>query len=437
MVEKQQLSVIEQLKLCLKHEKFRKLLAVRLVSQTGDGMFQVGLATLFIFNPTSMTTATGVAAAFAVLLLPFTVVGPFAGPLLDRWSRRQVLVYGNLIRTILALFLSGIVLVVSSDHWILYVLALVTLGVNRFLLSGLSAGLPHTLPRELLVMANSITPTLGSIASVVGAALGLVLSFLVPEGAIRNAVALLTAAVLFFSASALARRFQRDELGPTEKPTTSVWKDMSQVINDMVDGAKYLIKRGTPAYGLGIMAIHRFLYGVNFIALILVSRNLMADPMDAEAGMAQFALIGGVSFIGNGLAIVLTPIAHQRMSPSKWIMVCLGLSMISQGILVVTWHKPWIFISAILLGLGVQGAKIAVDTIVQRDTDDRYRGRAFSFYDMMYNSAFVAAAVLAALFLPDTGWSPEVFLGLTFVYVIAAAWYWRKVSAIGEQPREV
>src|SRR5690625_7341699 len=82
---------------------FRKLFAVRLVSQCGDGMFQVGLATLFFFNPQNMATAGGVAAAFAVLLLPFTVVGPFAGPLLDRWRRRQVLLYGNAIRVLLAL----------------------------------------------------------------------------------------------------------------------------------------------------------------------------------------------------------------------------------------------------------------------------------------------------------------------------------------------
>src|SRR5699024_9272271 len=59
------------------HRDFRKLFAVRLVSQCGDGMFQAGLATLFFFSPESMATAGAVAAAFAVLLLPFTVVGPF------------------------------------------------------------------------------------------------------------------------------------------------------------------------------------------------------------------------------------------------------------------------------------------------------------------------------------------------------------------------
>ena len=88
--------VVAELRRLLALTGFRRLFAVRLTSQAGDGMFQVGLATLFFFSPESAGTATGVAAAFAVLLLPFTVVGPWAGVLLDRWRRRQVLLVGNL-----------------------------------------------------------------------------------------------------------------------------------------------------------------------------------------------------------------------------------------------------------------------------------------------------------------------------------------------------
>ena len=89
---------------------FRRLFAVRLVSQASDGMFQIGLATLFFFSPENASTATGVAAAFAVLLLPFTIVGPWAGVLLDRWRRRQVLLYGNLVRVALTLVIATIML---------------------------------------------------------------------------------------------------------------------------------------------------------------------------------------------------------------------------------------------------------------------------------------------------------------------------------------
>ncbi|NLI04538.1 MAG: MFS transporter [Actinomycetaceae bacterium] len=399
-------------------------------------MFQVGLATLFFFNPQNATTAIGVAAAFAVLLLPFTVVGPFAGPLLDRWRRRQVLFGGNLVRVALTAILALLVYTVP-ESWVIYVLALVTLGVNRFLLSALSAGLPHTLPKHLLLMANSITPTLGSVAAVFGGALGLLLSLIAGSGPLRNALALVCALTLFAGAALLALRLRADELGPDIRPTRPLSRELSIVVTDLVAGARYLIRRGTPGAGLTIMAIHRFLYGANFIALILISRNLLEDPMDADAGLARFAFIAGISFAGNGLAIVLTPIMHRYVSAHQWILICLGISGVSQMLLMITYTPPLIYVSAVLLGLGVQGAKIAVDTIVQGDTADHYRGRAFSLYDMMYNAAFVGAAALAAFTLPDTGWSAAVFGGLTVVYLLAGSWYGWFIRKIGGEPRVV
>ena len=158
---------------------FRRLFAVRLVSQCADGMFQVGLATLFFFSPETASTATGVAAAFAVLLLPFTVVGPWAGVLLDRWRRRQVLLYGNLVRVALTATIAVIMLVHGVGP-VIYVLALVTLSVNRFLLAALSASLPKVVDGPLLLTANSLTPTLGAASSGIGALLGFVLGRLMP-----------------------------------------------------------------------------------------------------------------------------------------------------------------------------------------------------------------------------------------------------------------
>ena len=75
----------------LQGRDFRRLYGTRLVSQTGDGAFQAALASFIFFNPNNATTAASAAAAFASVLLPYSVVGPFAGVLLDRWSRQRVL----------------------------------------------------------------------------------------------------------------------------------------------------------------------------------------------------------------------------------------------------------------------------------------------------------------------------------------------------------
>jgi hypothetical protein len=65
---------------------FRRLLRVRLTGQLGDGMFQGALFGAAFFNPEKATSAGEAAVAFATLLLPYSLVGPFAGVLLDRWS---------------------------------------------------------------------------------------------------------------------------------------------------------------------------------------------------------------------------------------------------------------------------------------------------------------------------------------------------------------
>lgn len=415
------MSVVGDLRTVAVHRDFRKLFTVRLVSQCGDGMFQAGLATLFFFQPERMATAGDVAVAFTVLLLPFTVVAPFAGPLLDRWRRRQVLLWGNLVRVPLA-FTLAVLMATSGVSPAVYVLALVTLGVNRFLLAALSAGLPHVVPRAQLLMANTITPTLGAVAAVVGAGVAVVLSQVTPEGVVRDAVVLVTAGAFFAGASGLALRLGRDRLGPEERGLP-IGRAVAATLRDLADGAVWLVRRGTPALGLGVMGVHRFLYGVNFIALILMSRNLLVDPGDADAGLAMFALLASISFAGNGLAIVLTPVAHERMRPSTWVVVCLGIGVLSQALLAFSWAFAVVAASAVLLGLSVQGAKIAVDTIVQRDTDDDYRGRAFSLYDMLYNAAFVGAAALAAGVLPDDGWSAVVFAALALTYAATAIGY--------------
>ena len=205
------------------------------------------------------------------------------------------------------------------------------------------------------------------------------------------------------------------------------------VVHDLVGGARYLLRRRTPAHALGIMAWHRLCYGAVFMASILISRNLLNDPANVDAGLRTFAAVLGATGVGFSAAVVLTPLLSPRMGPHRWIVLCLLLAGVSQLMLAVSVAWPVVVAGAALLGLAAQAAKIAVDTIVQRDTDDAYRGRAFSLYDVLYNAAFVGAAALGAVALPDTGWSRGAFVGLAVAYLLGAFLFSRAPAA----PREV
>src|SRR3954451_5053641 len=85
---------------------FRRLFSVRLASQFTDGVFQVALASYVVFSPERAPSPAAIASALAVVLLPFSVLGPFVGVLLDRWSRRQVAAGSNFVRVALLVVLA-------------------------------------------------------------------------------------------------------------------------------------------------------------------------------------------------------------------------------------------------------------------------------------------------------------------------------------------
>ena len=415
--------MIRELRELLRLRDFRKLLSIRLLSQTGDGMFQVGLATLFFFSPEGASTATGVAQAFAVLLLPFTVVGPWAGVLLDRWRRRQVLLVGNLVRVVITLTIA-LILLTDGLGPAVYVLALVNLSINRFLLSALSASLPRVVGGRLLLTANSATPSLGAAASIAGAAAGFAMGLVLAPGRSRDAAILAVAALVLATASSLATTMDRDLLGPDSRADAeSTRRALHALGRGLVDGARHLHRRGTPARALAVMATHRFAFGVVFVASILISRNLLADPADASDGLRMFGTVLAASAGGFTLAVILTPVLSPRTGPHAWIVYCLMLAAASQLLLTATIARWAVLAGAAALALAAQGTKIAVDTIVQRDTFDAFRGRAFALYDVLYNAAFVGAAALAALVLPDSGYSQGVFAALALAYLATAAIY--------------
>ena len=121
----------------LAERDFRKLFASRLVSQTGDGVFNAGFAAYAFFSAQTFPDPVAAVNAFAVLYLPYSLIGPFAGVFIDRWSRRQIIVWGALIRAAMVV-VAGFIVLAGQTGIPLYISALAVLGVNRFFLSASS-----------------------------------------------------------------------------------------------------------------------------------------------------------------------------------------------------------------------------------------------------------------------------------------------------------
>jgi MFS family permease len=432
-------SSASELRGVLRRRDFRRLYATRLSSQASDGIFQVGLASLFLFSPERATGAGGVAAAFTVLLLPYSLVGPFAGVFLDRWRRRQVLVWANVGRAAMVLGVAGLILA-GVTGVLLYAAVLACLSVNRFYLAGLSAALPHVVPREDLVMANSVSTTSGSIAAIAGGGLGVALKAMFGVGDAGDARVIVCAAGVYLLAGALAARMDRDLLGPDlETSSAATRRALRHVAVGLVDGARHVWMHRPAGHALAAITAHRFCYGLMTIAAILLYRNHFYGAGEEDLAIRGLAVVFGASGLGFFVAAVITPSVTRRLSKPRWIVLCLAAAALVELVYVRWLTVPLAVGGAFLIGVGAQGVKICVDTIVQESTDDAYRGRVFTFYDVLFNLSFVAAAVCAAVVLPSDGAAPVVYALLALGYAAAAVLYGRAsrpyAGTVGPLPR--
>lgn len=414
----------------LRGRDFRKLFAVRVASQLTDGVFQVALAAYVIFSPEQQPSPGAIAGTLAVVLLPFSVLGPFVGVFLDRWSRRQVLAWSNFVRV-------GMVVVIAAAVFadlrgpLLFGLILACLSVNRFLLAGLSAALPHVVVPEDLVTANAVTPTAGTLSFLVGLGLGTVArsgwgSVLEEGGVDADVSVLLTAAVLYAVAGLLALRIPRDDLGPDYDPARPAVREAARhVVAGLVDGLRHLDERRSAAYGLATIGAHRFFYGVWTVSLILLYRNYFHTVEDSNTAFNELSVAVLVSGAGFIAAAFLTPVVIERISQRTWILGLLVGAAATQIFPGVLFTQPALLVAAFFLGLASQGIKICVDTLVQTHVDDAYLGRVFALYDVIFNVAFVAAAAVAAVVLPADGKSYAVLGATAIGYLVTAVGYAR------------
>lgn len=419
-------SFIADLRSVLSERDFRHLFATRLVSQIGDGVFNAGFAAYAFFGAQTFPNPVAAVDAFAVLYLPYSLIGPFVGVFIDRWSRRQILVWSALIR---ACMVAVAALVVGSGHVgvPLYVSALAVLGMNRFFLSAVSAGTPNVVAQDKLVMANAVAPTAGTIVGFVGGLAGLGVHLATGGGHIGSAATLLFGGACYAVAGLLGLRMRRDLLGPSgdtrEARTAGTVTEIAAVLRGLAAGARHLNERRRAMYALGAITAHRILYGILFVVAILLYRNYFYPTGNGNAALGHGTLLVVTSALGYGAAALVTPSASRRMGKDGWIVATLAGGGIVEGVLGVTFRQVPFLVIGFALGVTAQGVKICVDTTVQQNVDDAYLGRVFSLYDMLFNTAYVVGPAVAVTFMPSTGKSYPLVIAVAVGYLLAAAGY--------------
>jgi MFS family permease len=404
----------------LRHPRLSRLFAARWLGQTTDGIFQSALASFVLFSPERKANALSAALAFAVVLLPYSLIGPFVGTVLDRVSRQRAVLFSNLARSGSLLVIA---LLISQGHTGLELtfVVLIAFGLNRLILAALSAGLPLIINNDSLISANAMAVTGGSIFVVIGGGIGLGLRKIFDSLHNANhsdASLILVATIGYFITSLLILRLGKKEIGPLDHQKSSA--SFGHGIVEMREGFDFLSRHTDVARGIAATAIQRGGLNGLLIIAILLERNTFHSASKPEAGLSGLAVALTLAGVGLTIGALIAPFGVDKFGRHRWIRYMMLASGLSPLLLAITHTAVALFIAAFFTSLFGQSLKVTNDALVQSKIDDYFRGRVFAVYDVLVNGAIVSGAVIAAILLDPSGKSVLVPLLISGVYLLSA-----------------
>jgi MFS family permease len=371
----------------LAHADLRRLLLSQFLGQAADGFAQAVFAFVLVLEPLSRGTPSRILALFLLTLLPYSVISPFLGVFVDRWSRRALLVWTNVIRAAVLVTLPvwGRLL---PGNLALYFSVLLLLGLGRLFLTTKGALLPVVLGERALLKGNSMSGGGGMIAALAGGVMGvLFLKVVTPhEGFVLAGVAYAGAAAV---AARLSQPFAHQDVH-----RATLRDAFAGVIGGLASGLRAISRR--PAARLPLIAIFvlRTIAMVAAIAAILIIKREFPAGSDRFGRLNSGALALGSAGVGAFVAALVAPLTAMRLKQPG--MIVAGFVVSGAGILAL---GGILSIAAVLgltfvVGFGSFLTKVAVDAQVQAALPDEFRGRAFALYDILYNLASVVAGLL-------------------------------------------
>ena len=401
--------------------RLRPLLRVRWVGQFTDGLFQSALASFLLFSPERQASALSAALAFALVLLPYSFIGPMVGTLLDRFSRQRAMLYSNLTRSIVLIFIS---LLIFNGHTGvgLTALVLVAFGINRLILAGLSAGLPLLTSAKSLVATNALVVTGGSVWVVLGGGFGLFIRKITAHTLSADhadGYLIIAAAAFYFVTALFAATMKRDAIGPAPHELSRA--TLAHSLNEMRLGFKFLSDHADAARGIATTAVHRGGITALTLTALLLERNTFNNPADSEAGLAGLSIALSSAAVGFTIGALIAPVGVRRFGRHRWIRIAMALASVGSLFLIIERTQLILMVAAFTTGLFGQSVKVTNDALVQSKISDEYRGRVFAVYDVVVNASIVSCSLIAALLLPASGDSWLVPLLVSFGYAAVAA----------------
>jgi MFS family permease len=416
-------SLGEYWRLTRENRNFRRLWCAQIISEIGDWFYTLAIYSLLLEYTGK---ASSVALALILQVLPQTFIGPIAGVINDRISRRKVMIAADLCRMVIV----GCMLLVRSAQmvWLVYPLLLLETVMWSFFEPARSSVIPNVVAADDIVVANTLSSTTWSFNLAIGSTVGGLVAALLGRSAVfgLNALSFLLSAMLIRS-----MRFNEGHTeahGPLRAHELFDYSPILAGIRYMRSDAR-LTAMVMAKSGVGLLGVSWVVFPIMGIRTFQMSS--LGIPPERAALIAMSILMGA-----RGVGALLGPLLSARWAGRSQARlrkcIAAGFAVGSCGYLLLS-AAPNIWIAALLIVVahsGTSGVWVFSTTLLQLNTDDKFRGRVFAAelgltMFVLACVSFVAGRVL------DAGVSPRalvfgagVLMMVPFVWWTAAQRHW-------------
>jgi MFS family permease len=386
-------SLGRRLELLGRARSFRLLFLATLGSGLGTWLAYVAL-TVDVFERTD--SGSWVAALLVADFLPMVAVGFLLGPLVDRLSRRRLMIASDLLRA--AVFC---ILPFANSPAMIVALAAVAGVATGLFRPALYAGVPNLVDEQDLPSANSLLQSIENLTWAIAPLVGGILVAATSPG-----VAYWFNAITFLASAALLA-------GIPQRLLQAARAESRGHVQDLIEGASFVIR--SAALFAVLVTWNLFMFasaGVNVAEIVLAEESF-------ESGAFGFGLLVAATGVGLVIGSFLAGGWLERWELHRVYGASIALVALGIGCAAVS-PSVWVAAAFVaVLGLGNGAAVVCNALLVQRGAPDHMRGRAFTVI-MSSNYALLALGMVAAGPLTDAIGPRWLWGGAALLSAVAA-----------------
>jgi MFS family permease len=414
--ESRPITMMAYVRLVGTNANFRRLWLAQIVSEIGDWFYTLAIYNLLL---TLTGRASSVGLALVLQVLPQTFIGPIAGVVNDRISRRRVMIAADLVRA--AIVISMLLVRSRAMVWLVYPLLLAETLMAGFFEPARSSVIPNITPREDLVIANTLSSMTWSMNLVLGATIGGVVAAFLG----RDAVFVLNAVSFLVSAFMIRRMRFVEPHAEGAAPLSA--RDLVD-FSPFMEGVRY-VRRDRRLLATVLVKAGNLVIGPSWVLFTVMGQRTFPvrwHGIDPQRG----AMLGMSLLLGaRGLGALTGPLFTAPWAGHSQARLRLGifLGFLVSGMgyaMMAQQNMVWIAcLFVVLAHCGGSTVWVFSTTLLQMNTEDRFRGRVFAT-DMGFCMLTIAVgAFLCGAFL-DAGASPRLVATVAGLLMLIPAGLW-------------